>query len=344
LKNKNLTYSFVFYLVLLLFFPVLKLSAQVLPFENPNAGTGIPTEVESMYTKGLDFLAKTQTQAGTWADNYGNQPGVIGLCVIAMLAHGDDPNTGKYASNIKKGINAILESANGENGYLGKSMYNHGFATLALAESFGMVHDSRIGPALKKAVKLILSSQVNNPRKAWRYGPESNDADTTVSGALLVALFAAANAGIEVPSSSIENALKFYESCQSVDGGFGYTAPGGSNLPRTAIGVLVYSLANKKGVDVYKKAFQYLKTNAFEEMPTQGYYYYYLYYASQAFFHSENSSEWKRWNNLNIKTLENMQGGNGSWSGNHGTVFSTAAALLSLALNYRFLPIYERQK
>jgi len=33
---------------------------------------------------------------------------------------------------------------------------------------------------------------------------------------------------------------------------------------------------------------------------------------------------------------------NGSWDGQFGATFSTAASLLSLALNYRYLPIYER--
>ena len=37
-----------------------------------------------------------------------------------------------------------------------------------------------------------------------------------------------------------------------------------------------------------------------------------------------------------------LQMPDGSWPGNKGAAFSTAGALLSLALNYRFLPIYEK--
>jgi len=36
------------------------------------------------------------------------------------------------------------------------------------------------------------------------------------------------------------------------------------------------------------------------------------------------------------------QNKDGSWDGSFGNSFGTAASLLSLALNYRFLPIYER--
>ena len=70
-------------------------------------------------------------------------------------------------------------------------MYNHGFATLALAEYYGLTNDTSIGPALKKATNLIVSAQKTNPKGAWRYSPESKDADTTVTGAQMVALFAA---------------------------------------------------------------------------------------------------------------------------------------------------------
>jgi hypothetical protein len=40
--------------------------------------------------------------------------------------------------------------------------------------------------------------------------------------------------------------------------------------------------------------------------------------------------------------LKQSQNPDGSWDGQFGSTFSTATSLLSLALNYRFLPIYER--
>ena len=308
----------------------------------PQTGKKVPADVENMYRKGLGYLAKNQLTDGSWNDSYGRQPGVVALALIAFLAHGDDPNYGPYSQNIKRGINYLLSSANPVNGYIGTSMYNHGFATLALAESYGVVHDKRIGPALEKSVKLLLSAQNNNPFKAWRYHPASRDADTTISGACLVALFAAANAGIDIPEQAIDNALKYYETCQSSDGGFGYTSPGGSNLARTAIGSLVYALAGRKKSQVYKKTLAYLLANS-ANRTNNSYYFYYLYYGAQAFFHAPNHKKfWNQWNSVNIKTLKRFQGPDGSWNGPFGTSFSTATALLSLALNYRFLPIYER--
>jgi len=191
-------------------------------------------------------------------------------------------------------------------------------------------------------VGLLLTSQAQNPMKAWRYGPSSRDADTTVSGACFVALIAAANAGIKVPDKAIKDALAYYARCQSADGGFGYTGPGGSDLPRSAIGTLVYSLARKTRSNVYKRSFEYIASRDSNQVFNCGYPYYYLYYASQSFFRAKDPRIWDKWNSMNIKRLQATQLPNGAWRGPNGMAFSTATALLSLALNYRFLPIYER--
>jgi hypothetical protein len=302
-------------------------------------GNVIDPQTEIMYAKGLNFLASSQNDAGYWSGTHGNEPGVVGLAVLAMLAHGDDPNYGPYSPSIKKGLNFIISQATAANGQIGMSMYNHGFATLALAEAYGAVDDARIGPALEKAVELILSSQSRNPKGAWRYSPENRDADTTVSGAQVVALVAARNAGLGVPDQAIEKALRFYKQCQSGDGGFGYTSASGSSPPRAAIGTLAFGLSRHKNSTSFRAGFRHLR-----QIPSEAgvnYFYYYLYYAAQAYFHADMTA-WNEWNVRMTKLLRDRQNADGSWAGRHGHPFSTSAALLALALNYRYLPIYER--
>ena len=211
------------------------------------------------------------------------------------------------------------------------------FATLALAEAYGAVEDDRLGPALEKAIGLIINAQKKNPRGGWRYSPESTDADTTVSGAQMVALFAARNAGLTVPESAIQTGLKYFKTCQTPEGGFGYTSNRGPNAARSAIGTLVFALAKEKDSATFRKAFGYLR----KAPETSSYRNYYLYYGAQAFFHA-SPAEWAKWNRKNIATLKQNQNEDGSWGGQFGTTFATSASLLSLALNYRFLPIYER--
>jgi hypothetical protein len=135
-----------------------------------------------------------------------------------MLAHGDEPNFGIYSEPIKKGLDYILKQMSKETGYIGRSMYNHGFGTLALAEAYGAVDDPRLGPALDKAVRLIINSQEKNSLgRVALFAGKFADADTTVSGAQMVALFAARNAGIAVKEEAIQKGLRFFRALP--DGG-----------------------------------------------------------------------------------------------------------------------------
>jgi hypothetical protein len=292
-----------------------------------------------MYERGLAYLAKTQNERGSWDDSMGGEPGVVGLAVVAFLAHGEDPNHGPYAQHIAKGLDYLLSQQNAGNGYIGNSMYNHGFATLALAEAYGTVDNPKLAPALKKAVDLILSAQKRNRSEAWRYTPDSTDADTTVSGCQIVALFAARNAGLPVPDEALKKGLAYLARCRGGDGGYGYTSAGGPKPTLTAIGVLCLALAKQKDGKGFQASVDYLgKQLSYRD---RHYPYYFEYYMSQALFHADPDI-WNDWNSRNIRYLSAIQARDGSWPGNKGESFNTASALLSLALNYRFLPIYEK--
>jgi hypothetical protein len=308
---------------------------------NVYRGTQVPPQVEKIYERGLQYLVAAQTEEGAFPGQYGNEIATPAMAMMAMFAHGEDPNFGPYAKSIKRSLEYILKSGNEQTGYLGSSMYNHGFATLALAEAYGAVQDERIGPALKKAVELILTSQEKNRFKAWRYSPDAQDADSTVSGACFVALIAARNAGLRVPDTAIDGALKFYTDCQDVrSGGIGYLPGSGSNgRATTAIGVAVYAYARKKDQPTFTKALKALQDTG--EAAGGGYPFYYEYYAAQALFQGDLKA-WGEWNDKRVQQLTETQNEDGSWDAGLGPGLSTAFGLLSIALNYRYLPIYER--
>lgn len=299
----------------------------------------IPSQVEAMFEKGLRFLSKEQEENGAWPGRFGGEPGVVALAVLAFLAHGEDPNHGPYSKNIAQGLDFLLAEQNSINGYIGNSMYNHGFATLALAEAYGVVDDPRLANALSQAVDLILSAQERNKQGGWRYTPESHDADTTVSGCQIVALLAARNAGISIPDEAIAKSLAYMARCRSNQGGYGYTSPSGVKPTLTAIAVTCYALAKEKNANGFDLSVNYLKNNL--NYRDRYYPFYFEYYMSQALFHADQEV-WQDWNAKNIRYLSASQNRDGSWSDSKGAHFATAGALLSLALNYRLLPIYEK--
>lgn len=299
----------------------------------------VPAQAELIYERGLQYLAKSQNEKGSWNDSTGSEPGVVGLCVAAFLAHGEDPNNGPYSKHIRAGVDFILSQQNEKNGYIGSSMYNHAFATKALAESYGVLDNPKIAPALEKAVELIVSSQKKNRFGAWRYTPDSRDADTTVTGCQMVTLFAARNAGVAVPDEAIKKGLAYLATCRSRDGDYGYTSASGGKPTLTAIGSLCLSLAKERDSKGYQASLAYLQKNI--DYRDRFYPFYFEYYMSQALFHADEAT-WKEWNARNIRYLSTIQSSDGSFPGNQGTSFNTSGALLSLALNYRFLPIYEK--
>ena len=309
---------------------------------NVYRGTQVPPQVERIYERGLQFLVGAQNEEGSFPGNYGSEPATAAFAMLAIFAHGDDPNHGPYAKSLKRCLEYILKAAKPDTGYIGSSMYNHGFCALALAEAYGALQDERIAPALKKAVELILASQAKNRFRAWRYSPESQDADSTVSGACFVALVAARNAGLRVPDNAIEGALKFFADCQNPSSGsIGYTPGSGSHggSATTAIGVAAFAYARKKDQPAFLKAFTALKKAGDES--SSSYPFYGEYYAAQALFQSD-VKEWEKWHEKRVQQLIESQSEDGSWEGSLGAPLSTAFGLLSIALVYRFLPIYER--
>ncbi len=298
----------------------------------------IQRQVDMMSIRGLEFLRKHQQPAGNFtgaqSDSYGSRPAVVGLAVLAFLAYEDDPKAGVYAGNIKRGLDFILKQQNRRTGYIGSSMYSHGFATLALAKAHGVVPDPKknVGKALELAVQCILRAQSikkGGQQGGWRYSPTSSDSDTCVTGANLPALIAARKAGLMVPDEPIHDALRYIRRCQSADGGIGYRTAGSSNVQRSAIGALMFCLAKKKEDRSYKKIMDYLKSKPADGVASH-YYHYYLYYTSQVYCNGD-FKDWKKWDTRNVQALKESVQTDGGWQSNLGPTFATTTSLLSMA-------------
>jgi hypothetical protein len=312
-------------------------------------GGQIPPEVDTIYERGLTWLVAAQSAEGQWkGSNEGS--GVDGICLMAFLASGEDPNYGRYAATVRRAVRAIIQRQDEKTGYLPDSMYHHGFAMLALCEAYGAVDESllweggkpvrSIAKTLELAIGCAATSQKKNRWSGWRYSPDSADADTSVTGAVLMGLLAARNAGMEVPDEVINAAMEYMRRSTGKDGSVAYSGGFGGmggSMNLTAVAALVGAVSRSKATDEYKASLQRLLENL-ETRETGSYAEYFRYYMAQALFQGDYEG-WQKWNAAKVRELHDLQRGDGAFGNG---AYSTGMSLLGLALNYRFLPIYER--
>ena len=214
---------------------------QLLPAAEPDLD---PAAREAI-GKGLAFLASRQNEDGSFGNGgYSRNVAICGLCGMAFLANGHVPRRGAYGQHVERCVEFILRHTE-ENGYIlaaegsGRGpMYGHGFASLFLAEVYGMSRNKDVRDALARAVRLVVDTQ--NAEGGWRDEPRRADADISVTVCQVMALRAAHNAGIFVPQETIECAVAYVKQCQNPDGGFMYQAgqPSESLFPRSAAAVV----------------------------------------------------------------------------------------------------------
>ncbi|RME83327.1 MAG: hypothetical protein D6785_06830, partial [Planctomycetota bacterium] len=206
----------------LLFFVI---SAFSLAWNDKSHGE-ITKAAQNAIDRGLEYLAKHQNPDGSWSDvigrkvnnyyigKYGRHVGVSALAGMAFLAGGYLPGRGKYGKTLKKLVDFFADTfskpENNPDGFISLNesrMYSHAFATLFLAEIYGMTHRPEIGTILRRSVKLIETSQ--NKHGGWRYLPGAKDSDLSIVVCQLMALRGARNAGIAVDPKVIQKAIDY---------------------------------------------------------------------------------------------------------------------------------------
>ena len=314
-------------------------------------GGEIPPEVDTIYERGLAWLAANQSPEGSWQGGQ-TGAGVDGICLMAFLAGGEDPNFGKYAPVIRRALRAIMGKQNAETGYIPESMYHHGFALLALAEAYGAVDETTLweggkaprslAEAIKLAIGCSATAQKKNRWSGWRYSPDATDADTSVTGAVLMGLMAARNAGLEVSDEVINGGMEYMRRSTGRDGSVAYSGGFGGmggSMNLSAVAALVGAVSRSKETEQFQAALKRLTENLEgNNQSSHGYAEYLRYYMAQALFQGDYAS-WKKWNEATVRELHELQTSDGGFPGGG---YSTGMSLLAVALNYRFLPIYER--
>ena len=302
--------------------------------------------------RGLEFLARNQHENGSFGSGslYRQNVAVTALSGMAFLSAGHTPGRGKYGRHVDKAVAFIL-GATDPSGFINVAessshgpMYGHGFATLFLAEVYGMTQREDVREKLKLAVNLIVNTQ--NKEGGWRYQPIRKDADLSVTVCQIMALRAARNCGIFVPKNTVDQCIKYVRQGQNSDGGFRYQLTGGtmSLFPRSAAGlVALYSSGIYEGKEI-DRGLRYLMSHLpqGEVFRHEAHYFYGHYYAVQAMWHA-GGNYWKRWYPAIRDELLGRQSPDGGWRDDPiCTEYGTAMACIVLQMPNKYLPIVQR--
>ena len=318
------------------------------------------TPVTRAVDRGLQFLASKQLEDGGWASpGYGRNTGIVSLATLAFLSRGHEPGRGPYGSRVEQAV--VWVTSNQKSGLIIRDtshgeLYSHGISSLMLGEVIGMVDSKRKGLELvhrvhRTAINLILRAQ-NVPKDrwnigGWRYTPSSEVSDISVSGWQLLALRAAKDTGLPVPDKNIRQAVHFIKRCAHPSGGFSYQPGGDPNTGRTGTGILSLEICGEHGSPEARRGGDWLLKHP---LKWKGPFFYYgAYYAAQGMYQL-GGNYWKQWQPMSERLLLAKQSKDGSWppppGATHeeqaGAIYTTAMAILSLGVEFRYLPIYQR--
>ncbi|MHC5081302.1 MAG: prenyltransferase/squalene oxidase repeat-containing protein [Planctomycetota bacterium] len=293
--------------------------------------------------------------------------GLTGLATLAFLGAGHTHRHGKFKNTVKKALKAMKERQSPDGCFGPKSadghwIYNHTICTMAMAEGYGLGKQAPFlrGPA-QKAVDFLLDCQ--NPYLGWRYGHQTGESDTSVTGWAVLALKSAKISGLHVPKAAFDGALNWLD--KATDEAYyrtGYVSKGDSGgRPQSAMGKFQTSEA-MTAVGVISRIFILGSSaknrpevlgggNLLKQSPPKWDVrggtidMYYWYYGALAVFQL-GGAYWSAWKEPMKQALvptqkrEGCECGSwdpiGVWGQAGGRVYSTAINCLTLEVYYRY--------
>lgn len=332
--------------------------------EPPAPEAASPPAPPAPHARALGWLAAHQNADGSWGRTY--TTAVTGLSCLAFLAHDDEPFLGERAQPLLRGITFLLgQSKEGVFPKQGHTwIHGQGFATLALAETWGRSLLGEHAPDLDVAklrevlVKAVAAIQQNQSASGgWWYvqgSPSDHEGSTTVCA--VQALVSAANFGIPIDKKVLAQGFEYLKRCQNPDGGFDYKlGPGTVSMKEgTAGGVATLALMRRFDYAVMTKGVDFLKTIGPSAISKERFPYYGHFYACMGLllFGEEMGAQALAGEYVDAasKDVLGWQAEDGSWplkgwmAGNkQDGAYGTAFAALVLGVPEKRLSIFHRR-
>lgn len=285
-------------------------------------------------------------------------------------------NGSKYSGAVRKGLDWLVarQKADGAlvsdrpqdigSTYYKNYMYDHGIAAFALAEACAVAADAREPQnaayleALRRAVRYIESQQHQDG--GWRYSFDDlkSPGDTSVSGWQVLALKSAREAGVAPGDACLAKIRSFFRHMETGEHGRTWyrrmprpTPPEIQTEATTAIGMLVHQfMLDQPDSELVREAADYLAGFAEEQWTTYDLNErdkdFYLWYNGTLAMYQAGGRNWARWNAvvrdilLRLQRIDGCERGSwdptSRWGQYGGRVYSTALAVLTLEVYYRY--------
>ena len=301
---------------------------------------------------------------------------LTGLAVLAFQAGGHyDFNEHQYSENVARGLHCLADQQ-GFNGELVGSlndvsegpgqtatrfdrcyMYEHSIATFALAEACAVAKaahrqpDPQLWNAAVKGVRFIESQQHDDG--GWRYHSDKRlPSDSSVSGWAMLALKTAREAEIEIKPETVPRLVEFFKKVEEpLTGRTHYMAATFGTDALTGVGMMVDEFVNQQtSTQRVQRAAPYLADLAESQWggkSKSSITDYYLWYNCTLAMFQAGGEPWKRWNDVTRERIVSLQvqgtdctrgswPPSDRWSHEGGRIYSTALAVLTLEVYYRF--------
>ncbi|MGA2618165.1 MAG: prenyltransferase/squalene oxidase repeat-containing protein [Thermoguttaceae bacterium] len=298
---------------------------------------------------------------------------LTGLALLAFQAGGHyDFNGSEFSASVGRGLDWLVRNQRADGCLLDTlhgagtcNMYEHGIAAFALADACEMAVSLELEPADRycqaaaRAVSFI--EYVQHKDGGWRYTEDRDlPSDTSVSGWQVLALKAAKRARVaEVGQQCVEQVEQFFRRCETGPAGQTGYMPGQILTPATTgVGMLVHEfILERPDSPLVQQGAKYLadlaeqswrgpvvRRRRFAAPPED----FYAWYNCTLAMFQAGGQPWKRWNDvvrnglIDCQCLEAQSCARGSWdplgrwAPQGGRIYSTALAVLTLEVYYRY--------
>ncbi len=333
-------------------------------------------ELEAAAAAAINWLGRHQFADGHWSfkdytklckDDTCTGPGTqeslsaaTALGLLPLLAGGQThTKDGPYKNHMARGIDWLVKHQKPDGDLSAgatQQMYSHGFAAIALCETYSITKDTALAAPAQRAIDFIEDAQ-NSRTGGWRYYP-GEEGDTSVLGWQVTALKSAQLAGLKVKPSTLEGAKKWLASVSKADGDhkptghFAYL-PGLEPTPTmSAVGILCSRHLGVAPSDpLIVAGVDYLAANP-PDTNARNVYYWFCATETMQGVDDAHRVPWinrLRRNLVDSQVHEGCAAGSWSpdkpqrdaWGPNGGRLMMTSFSCLSLEVYYRYLPVFK---